>query len=214
MKLKNNFFLIVSILFFLFLYSPFQCNAQRLPNENYSFIKEENQNGLIFGTITFPKEIMRFDSYMLEIAYLSSDRKTQRKNSSKLIINPTMFNKKHIGELDEGRTYLFAIEKPVGDYSICWLKLSTHKLMQYVPSETSVAGFSIPFTVKKGEITYIGNININEYATEGEEVVTIKDEFERDKSTINSLPINVNFNDAVKSDIIILRKEPSLDKKE
>jgi hypothetical protein len=214
MRLKNNGLLTIAFLLFIFLYFSSNCNAQRLPDETYSFIKETNQNGLIFGTITFPKEKMKFDSYMLQVAFMSTDNKMQRKNSNKIIINPTMFNKKHIGELDEGRTYFFAMEKPIGDYTICWLKLSTLKLMQYAPNETSVSGFSIPFTVNKGEIKYIGNININEYAIEGEQVITLKDEFERDKSAINSLPINVNFNDAVKSEMILIQKAPSLNIKE
>lgn len=214
MRLKNNWFVTIVFLLFTFIYFSLQCNAQRLPDENYSFIKDSVQNGLIFGTITFPKEKMKFDSYFLQVAYLSSDKKMQRKNSSKILINPTMFNKKHIGELDEGRTYFFATEKPIGNYSICWLRLSTLKLMQYVSNDTDITGFSIPFTSKKGEITYIGNININEYAMEGEQIMTIKDEFERDKNAINSLPMNVNFNDAVKSDIIIIQKAPSLNIKE
>ena len=214
MRLKNKGFITVAFLLFTVLYFPSKCNAQRLPDENYNFIKDDAQNGLIFGTVTFPKDKMKYDMYFLEVAYVSSDKKMQRRNSSKIKINPTMFIKKHIGELDEGRTYLFAIEKPIGNYSICWLRLSTLKMMQYVSNDTDLTGFSIPFTVNKGEIKYIGNININECALEGEQVITIKDEFERDKNAINSLPMNVNFNDAVKSDIKIIIQQPSLNKKE
>ncbi len=214
MRIKNNSLLTLAFLIFAFFYFTLNGYSQRLPDENYSFIKEDTQNGLIFGSITFPKEIMKFDSYVLQVAFKSKDMKMQRKNSSRININPTMFNKKHIGELDEGKTYLFAIEKPIGDYTICWLKLSTLKMMQYAPNEISVSGFSIPFTVNKGEIKYIGNININEFDLKSEQVITIKDEFERDKNAINSLPMNVNFNDAIKSEMKIILKTPSLNIKE
>ena len=204
MRLKSSTRLtIVLLLFAIFNFSSY-CSAQRLPDEEFSFIKGSTENGFIFGSVTFPNEVMKYDAYFIEVAYVSLEKKLRRRNSNKIIINPTMFNKKHIGELDGGRTYLFAVEKPVGNYSICWLRLSTLKLMQYSSNDTNITGFSIPFTVNKGEIMYIGNININEYDLGCGQVINIKDEFERDKNAINNFPMNVNFNEAIKSEIKII----------
>jgi len=110
-----------------------------------------------------------------------------------------MFISKHFGELNGGKTYLFTMEKPTGNYVISLVKLSTLKLGQYVSNDTDITGFSIPFTVNKGEITYIGEININEYAIKGEPIITLNDKFDRDKNAMKSRFTMVNWESAVKS---------------
>ena len=205
MKLKHHHFLVIVFLFLSSFYFSESCMAQRLPEEVIRFHKDHTENGLIFGSVTFPKEKMKFDMYFLQITYMSSDKKLWRRNSSKIKINPTFLESKHIGELNGGKTYLFAFEKPPGNYSIGWVRLSTLKLGQYVSNDTDVSGFSIPFTVNKGEITYIGEINIDEYSATSPWMITVEDKFERDKNAMKNLQKMVNWDAAVKSELKIIR---------
>ena len=200
MKLKLNHNILIALFFF-----SVTCKAQLLPEEPIRFHKDYTEKGLIFGTLTFPSVDMKFDMYFIQITYKSLDKKLFRRNSSKIKLTPTMFVSKHNGELEGGKTYLFALEKPPGDYIISWIRLSTLKLMQYNSNDTDITGFSIPFTVNKGEITYIGEININENDINGKEAITLKDEFERDKNAMKNLYKLVNWDSAVKSKLELNR---------
>ncbi|WP_333877843.1 hypothetical protein, partial [Flavobacterium sp.] len=159
------------------------------------------ENGLIFGTITFPEEKMRFDNYNFSVNFNTNDTKLRRKYSNNLRIDPTMFVGKHYGELDGGRTYLFVLEKPPGKYDIASLKFTIFKLFDASPSFTTVTGFSIPFQVNKGEITYVGNIKVNEYAINSERIIAIEDQYERDKNALKNLYKMVNWDLALKSEL-------------
>lgn len=44
----------------------------------------------------------------------------------------------------------------------------------------TIGNFSIPFKVKKGEIVYIGEINLDEYAAKTDTLIRLKNEFKRD----------------------------------
>ena len=196
MKLKHNL-----LLLFAFLSFSINCHAQLLPEKQIRFHKDYSQTGLVFGTLTFPEIKIRFDGYLLWLG-CKEDGKEQWKSCGKIYLTPQMFKKKHKGELDEGRTYLFAYEKPPGQYVISGLRLIILKVAlggTYTGPDTDITGFSIPFDVKKGQITYIGNININEYAFKGEQVVTLKDEFTKDMNAIKNIHKMVNWDIAVKS---------------
>jgi hypothetical protein len=186
---------------FLLLLVSWNSFTQRLPEEPLRFHKDYTENGLIFGTITFPDVKMRFDNYSLYLNYSTDDKKIHRKNSSSIKIDPTMFVGKHYGELEGGKSYLFVIEKAPGHYDISSVKLTLFKLFDASPTFTAVTGFSIPFDVTKGEITYIGEINVNEYALKDENVISLKDQFDRDKTALKSLYKMVNWDLAVKSNL-------------
>lgn len=200
MKLRNRLSTLV-FLFFATLYFSVNCSAQRLPSaeEPLRFHKDHTEKGLVFGTITFPTDKMRFDNYSVLLNYITSDKKLRRKYSNNIKIDPTMFVGKHYGELQGGRTYLFVMEKEPGEYNIPNAKFTIFKLFDAAPSFTSVTNFSIPFQVNKGEITYIGEINVNEYAKKGETIITIADQFERDKNAMKERFKMVNWDLAVKS---------------
>lgn len=182
------------VLLFLFVSNT---NAQLLPEEQIRFHKSNTENGLIFGSITFPEVKMKFDGYVLWMS-CKEEGKDEYKKCGKIYLEPQMFKKKHNGEIDGGRTYLFAFEKPPGQYNISMLRLVALKVM-YDERDTDLTGFSIPFDVRKGEITYIGNININEYATNSEPTITLEDKFIKDKNSIKYLQKMVNWEAAVKS---------------
>lgn len=191
MKQKNHLSF-VFLLFILFSLNS-HCLAQRLPEEQLRFHRDYTENGLLFGTITFPDDKMRFDNYTFPIVYISPDKKLQRKYTKNLRIDPTMFVGKHYGELDGGRTYLFVLEKVPGLYNLSSAKFTIFKLFDYAPQYKNVSTVTSNFEVNKGEIIYIGNININEYANKGERVINFEDKFERDKKAMKDLYKMVNW---------------------
>ena len=83
MKQKNH----LSFVFLLFILFSLNSNslAQRLPEEQLRFHRDYTENGLLFGTITFPDDKMRFDNYTFPIVYISPDKKLQRKCEAKYI---------------------------------------------------------------------------------------------------------------------------------
>ncbi len=203
MKLRNSALTIV-FLFFATTFFSVNCHAQKLHDDVIRFHKDYTENGLVFGTISFPQIKQRFDGYFLWIS-CKEDGDISWKSCGKISMRPQMFKAKHNGELDGGKTYIFAMEKPPGQYNITGIRLSILKVGQYVSKDTDVPGFTIPFDVKKGEIIYIGNININEYALKGEELITVDDKFEKDKNSLKNLQKMVNWDAATKSKLEIIR---------
>ena len=57
--------------------------------------------------------------------------------------------------------------------------------------------FSIPFDVKKGEITYVGNIIFNEYANENDTLVSYKNNYEKDINAIKTIQPSVDWSRAI-----------------
>lgn len=134
---------------------------------------------MIISSVTFPKERGQFNAYCFMVRAISDDKKTVRKNSQEFIIRPEqIFKIKHQGETDGGLTYLFIMKRPEGQYVINNVRLVT---MGYGTSRSdNLEGFEIPVDVKKGEITYVGNIMFNEYAEVGEKIISLNNTYERD----------------------------------
>ncbi len=201
MKLKHSCFSFIALLFTLFHFSV--GHAQRLPEEVMRFHKDHTENGLIFGSISFPREKIAYDGIKLNINYNTDDSKKRKKNSGKIKIGPTMLKARHDGELEGGKTYLFTMEKEPGQYNIPQLTLTIFKVLDHSPVEKFVTDFNIPFEVKKGEITYIGEIFIDEYLDKSAEIISVNDKFERDKNAMKNLQKMVNWESAVKSKLEI-----------
>ena len=136
------------------------------------------------------------------IQYISEDKVARRKNSQQIHISPEqIFKMKHNGKMEDGKTYLFVLEKLPGKYTISSLRLFTNGGL-YTKIDV-VDGFLIPFEVKKGEILYLGEIIINEYRQEGEPFITINDNFERDINGLKNRQKMINWDITVKSELKI-----------
>lgn len=175
--------LFLSIFTFLCVVTFSKLTAQQL-----TFIPNKTDKGLIFGSITFPKEKAHFNEYFIQISYKAADEKTARKNFKEVHISPAqIFKMKHKGELDNGLTYLFAIERPEGENEITGIRLFSNSGFAVLQKNSGLGGFSIPFKVNKGEILYIGNILFNEYAEKGEVAVSYQNNFEKDLAGIKNV---------------------------
>ena len=95
-----------------------------MPYEPIVFRKETTKNGLIFGSITFPNEKAKFNGYFLKIVMNDSIKKVSDKNSIEIRFIPEQILKmKHDGQLENGKTYLFVLERREGKYIIPGINL-------------------------------------------------------------------------------------------
>lgn len=198
--MKNK--LLKVLTFFVILFTTFiliqSCAVSALSIEPMNFQKETAKNGLIVGSITFPKEKARFNSYFIRISGTDSDEKIAKKNSTEIQISPEQIWKmKHKGELDNGLTYLFAIERPEGEYEIPSIRLFSNSGFAALQRTDYSGSFSIPFDVKKGEIVYVGNIIFNEYANEKDTLVSYRNNFEKDINAMKRIQPSVNWSEAI-----------------
>lgn len=157
--------------------------APAIPTEPIKFRKENAKNGLIIGTVTFPHEKAQYNGYFIRIMSKEKDEKTAKKHSTEIHISPKQIVRmRHKGQIDNGLTYLFAIERPEGNYEISSIRLFIN--YGYFTKTWLIEGFSIPFHVKKGEITYVGNLFFDESMGNTDknidEIIKLESNFEKD----------------------------------
>jgi hypothetical protein len=151
-KIKKHLILFASIVIATTLFQS--CAVSGLSSEPMRFHKDYTENGLIIGSITFPKEKAKYNGYFIGVSNIDSDKKNASKNSTEIHISPEQIWKmQHKGQINNGLTYLFAIERPVGKYEISNLRLFTNSGIQILQRTDNTGGFSIPFNVEKGVIT-------------------------------------------------------------
>jgi hypothetical protein len=187
------------IVMFLFITITFfqSCGVvPSIPYEPIVFDKETTKKGLIFGSITFPNEKARFNGYFIQIARKDTIKKIANRNSTEVSFSPEqIFKMKHDGQLENGKTYLFTLEREEGKYAITGLRLFSN--YGYSTRTTSINGFSIPFDVKKGEITYVGDIIFDEKMSTNEHPVKINNNFKRDVDAIDKIQPSVDWGNAI-----------------
>lgn len=85
---------------------------------------------------------------------------------------------KNLWAIERGQTYLFTEEMMVGDYDV-----SAMMFIRPIGMGTeylTYSGFSIPFSVQKGKITYIGNIIVDENIMGQDSFISFKNMYDRD----------------------------------
>jgi hypothetical protein len=172
-----------------------------IPYDPIQFDKNNSENGLIIGSITFPNEKAKFNGYFIQITSKDSDKKIAQKNSTQIRFVPQQIIKmKHDGQLENGKTYLFVLERKAGNYDIPMLRLFSN--YGYSTRDTSINGFNIPFTLKKGEIKYLGNIIFDESFSGNLHPVQMNNNFKRDIEAIKNIQPSVNWNEAINDENI------------
>jgi hypothetical protein len=184
--MKNQSIKIISLTTVLFsiLILVQSCAVASLPSEPMNFSKS-SEKGLLVGSVTFPTNSPNFNGYFFRLTNNTSQEFQIDRNQS--------------GQLDEGRTYLFAIEREVGVAEIPSVRLFNNSVMIAGQYDVRTGGFSIPYEIKKGEITYIGNITFNDYAKKGDSVVGLENKFARDIEELKKLQPSIDWT-SVKKD--------------
>ena len=173
------------VLLLIIAISVFQsCAVAALSSEPMKFDKS-SEKGLLVGSVTFPTTNPNFSGYFFRLTNNTSQE--------------FQINRNQIGQLDGGRTYLFAIERPVGVSEIPSVRLFHNSIMIAGQYDVRTGGFSIPYEIKKGEITYIGNITFNDYAKKGDTVVGLNNKFDRDIEALKNVQPSIDWSN-VKND--------------
>lgn len=202
-----------TVLILLFCLEGCSSAAPTMPEDPIRFRKETAKKGLIIGSITFPKLRAGHTGYFLNIVFESADEKLVKKNSVELHLEPEevgLFHMEHRGQMEGGLTYLFAVERPEGNYAISSIRL-LNNVNTVVTFNQYVKDFSIPFTVKKGEITYVGNILYNEHKEKGTEgyAVNLKSRFAIDIANLKRIQPLTDWRMAIdRKEYTITRQEP------
>lgn len=156
-----------------------------------------SQNGLAVGTITFESTAPKNDIYRFFYEAASGDKKFKSKNKGKITIkgrndkNESAFS----GDFASGQTYLFVIEREPGSYAF-----TQYNYLDHIGSNGMVSSskeFAIPFEIKKGEITYIGELDYKDLAEKGSPRIFVADYFARDLPEFKKKYPAINWERAV-----------------
>ena len=152
-----------------------------------------SENGLAVGTITFESTAPKNDIYRFFYEPTSDDKKFIKKNDGKIMIKAR--NEKNdrafSGDFAEGQSYVFVIERAPGKYAF-----NQHTVLNRIGSMGQVSyskKYAIPFEIKKGEITYLGELSYNDLSEPGSPRIVVYDRFDRDLTELKKKYPNIDW---------------------
>lgn len=152
----------------------------------------ESSTGLAVGTITFEGDKPINDIYRFFYEATSGDKKFKKANAGKIVIKAREGNDKGFtGDMNNRKTYLFIIERQPGTYAFT----QYNYLDRIGPTGmvSSSGKFAIPFEIKKGTITYIGEFTYNDTAAPGTPRIVVDTSFERDIQALKQKHTAINW---------------------
>lgn len=156
-----------------------------------------SEKGLAVGTITFESKAPKNDIYRFFYEPTSDDKKFVKKNDGKIMIKAR--NEKNdrafSGDFAEGQSYVFVIECAPGMYAF-----NQHTVLNHIGSMGQVSyskKYAIPFEIKKGEITYLGELSYNDLSEPGSPRVVVYDRYNRDLSELKKKYPNIDWTKAI-----------------
>lgn len=151
-----------------------------------------SENGLAVGTITFESEAPKNDIYRFLYKPTSDDKKFIKKNEGKIEIKARNGKKRGFtGDFANGQSYTFVIERAPGKYNFF-----QHTVLSGLGSMGNVnfsKEYGIPFEIKKGEITYLGELSYNDLAQPGAPRIVVYGRFDRDLSELKKKYPNIDW---------------------
>lgn len=156
-----------------------------------------SEKGLAVGTITFEQDTPKNDIYRFFYEPVSDDKKIVKKNDGKIMIKARNKENKRAftGDFAKGQTYLFVIERAPGNY-----KFNQHTVLNRIGSMGQVSfskEYAIPFEIKKGEITYLGELSYNDRSEPGSPRMIVYNRYERDLEELQKKYPNIDWKKAV-----------------
>ena len=153
-----------------------------------------SRGGLVIGTVTFNyhKKKSPYDSYKFHLGYQSDDIEEVKKTSTYFNVNVNFFNGRFNGELNESKTFPFVLLQKPGVYNFngFWFFWNGGMITK---SYYNPVKFSLPFTVEKSKIVYIGNIVVNLKA-ENTAYIEITDQLSKDIGYFKKNYPNIDWN--------------------
>lgn len=156
-----------------------------------------SETGLAIGTITFEAEKPVNDIYRFFYEGITGDAKFNKRNGGKVLIKARNEDNKRefSGDFANGHTYLFVIEAKPGTYAFTQYNYLDH--IGPTGMVNSSKEFAIPYEVKKGEITYVGELSYNDLAEPGSPRLVIYDRYARDLEELSKKYPNIDWKTAV-----------------
>lgn len=161
-----------------------------------STFNASSPKGLAVATITFEGDVPVNDIYRFFYEAQSGDKKFKKQNSGKIVIkgrenNESAFN----GDFNNQKSYLIVLEQDPGMYAFTQYSFLDHIGPNGMVSDSDK--FAIPFEVKKGEITYIGELSYVDRAQKGSPRIFVADYFSRDLPEFKKKFPNLNWDSTV-----------------
>jgi len=155
-----------------------------------------SETGLAVGTITFEGDTPVNDIYRFFYNAQSGDKKFIKRNSGKIVISGREnkaggFN----GDFNDKKSYLVVIEKEPGTYAFTQYSYLDH--LGPTGMVSSSKNFTIPFEIKKGEITYFGEMAYKDMAEKGTPRIFVADYYSRDLQELKKKYPNIDWDKAV-----------------
>jgi len=152
--------------------------------------------GLAIATITFEGDVPVNDIYRFFYNATSGNKKFKKQNAGKILINGRQNKEKGFnGDFNNKKSYLVVIEREPGSYAFTQYSYLDHLGSNGMVSSSKL--FAIPFEIKKGEITYLGEIDYKDLAEKGTPRIYVADYYNRDIPEFKKKFPSVNWDTAV-----------------
>ncbi|OYQ37751.1 hypothetical protein CHU92_07585 [Flavobacterium cyanobacteriorum] len=160
------------------------------------------QRGIAVGTLTFEGDKPMNDIYRLFYNAVKGDKKFRKRNAGKIMIKAREGNgRAFTGDFNNRKTYLFVIEREPGQYAF-----TEYNYLNHIGPNGMVnfsREFAIPFDIKAGTISYIGEITYNDAALPGTPKLVVTDKMDRDVAEFGkkypAVPWGMAVNNTAKS---------------
>lgn len=181
-------------LLLLFLLSLISCSpAEDKAPQSFT---PTSDKGLAIGTITFEDDVPQNDIYRFFYYPQTSDKKNVKKNKGKIqLLGRTKEGRGYSGDFNTQKTYLFVIENEPGNYA--FTEYNVLSKIGYAGMVSFSPKFSIPFDIKKGEITYLGELTYIEKAQVGTPKIIVTGRMERDVAEFKKKFPHINWDNTV-----------------
>lgn len=157
---------------------------------------DASDKGLIVGTITFDNDKPQNDIYRFFYEPVSGDKKFIKRNSGKVLIKGREKNVRGFnGDFNDKRTYIFVAEREPGSYAFIQYNYLNHIGPSGMVSFSDK--YAIPFEVKKGEITYVGEMEFLTAAIPGTPRIIVSSSMARDLAELKKKYPGINWETAI-----------------
>jgi len=136
------------------------------------------EKGIAIATLTFEGEKPVNEIYRFFYNAQSGDKAFKKRNAGKVVVNGGEVKDSFNGDFNNKKSYLVVIERDPGMYAFTQYSYLDRKGSNGMVSSSKL--FAIPFEIKKGEITYIGEIDYKDVAEKGSPRIYVADYFNRD----------------------------------
>jgi len=154
------------------------------------------EKGVAIATITFEGDTPVNDIYRFFYNAQSGDKSFKKRNAGKILISGRENKGKGFnGDFNDKKSYLVVIEREPGSYAFTQYSYLDHLGSNGMVSSSKL--FAIPFEIKKGEITYVGELDYKDVAEKGSARIFVADYFSRDLQEFKKKYPSVNWDAAI-----------------